>query len=135
MPFARTHCSQIKTTNQSLEECLIECQSLLLHMLRAAPLPRAYANSVKLSIIIIIERTKLSIPPLPTTSYTTKTSKQKKTNEEKQAKKKELDLTMLQGGALEARIENCFMPVCFTMYCSISTAYFDHEIHSYYLVL
>ncbi|XP_076828380.1 uncharacterized protein LOC143474714 isoform X3 [Brachyhypopomus gauderio] len=35
--------------------------------------------------------TKLPIPPLPTTAYTTKTSKQKKTNEEKQAKKKELD--------------------------------------------
>ncbi len=33
---------------------------------------------------------KLPIPPLTTTAYTTKTSKQKKTNEEKQAKKKGL---------------------------------------------
>ncbi len=43
---------------------------------------------------------KLPIPPLSTT-YTTKTSKQKKTNEEKQAKKKELDWATLEGGALE----------------------------------
>ncbi|XP_036452701.1 zinc finger protein 470-like isoform X2 [Colossoma macropomum] len=34
---------------------------------------------------------KLPIPILPTTAYTTKTCKQKKTNEEKHAKKKELD--------------------------------------------
>ncbi len=44
---------------------------------------------------------KLLIPLLSTTDYTTKTSKQKKTNEEKQAKKKELDRATLQGGALE----------------------------------
>ncbi len=44
---------------------------------------------------------KLPIPPLPTTAYTTKTSKQKKINEEKQAKKKELDRVTLWGGALE----------------------------------
>ncbi len=44
---------------------------------------------------------KLPIPPLPTTAYTTKTSKQK-TNEEQQDKKKELDRAALQGGALEA---------------------------------
>ncbi len=35
----------------------------------------------------------------------TKTSKQKKTNEEKQAKKKELDRAALWGGALEAGLE------------------------------
>ncbi len=34
---------------------------------------------------------KLTIPRFPTTAYMTKTSKQKKTSEEKQAKKKELD--------------------------------------------
>ena len=34
---------------------------------------------------------KLPIPPLSTTAYTTKIGKQKKTNEEKQAKRKELD--------------------------------------------
>ncbi len=34
---------------------------------------------------------KLPIPPSPTTAYTTKTSKQKTTNEEKQANKKESD--------------------------------------------
>uniref|UniRef100_UPI0037E6F857 uncharacterized protein isoform X1 n=1 Tax=Semicossyphus pulcher TaxID=241346 RepID=UPI0037E6F857 len=34
---------------------------------------------------------KLPIPPLPTTAYTTKTVKPKQTNEEKQARKKELD--------------------------------------------
>ncbi len=45
---------------------------------------------------------KLSIPPLSKTACTTKTSKEKKTNEEKQAKKKELDWDTLQGGALEA---------------------------------
>ncbi len=33
---------------------------------------------------------KLPIPALPTTAYMTKTRKQRKTNEEKQAKKKEL---------------------------------------------
>ncbi len=44
---------------------------------------------------------KLPIPPLSTTAYTTKTSKQKKTDGEKQAKKKELDRATLQGGALE----------------------------------
>lgn len=33
---------------------------------------------------------KLPIPPLPTTAYTIKTSKRKKTTEEKQAKRKEL---------------------------------------------
>ncbi len=44
---------------------------------------------------------KLPIPPLPT-AYMTKTGKQKKTNEEKQAKKKELDRVTLWGEALEA---------------------------------
>lgn len=46
---------------------------------------------------------KLPIPPLPRTAYTTKTIKQKKTTEEKQAKKKELvrarDKTRLNIGA------------------------------------
>ncbi len=41
MPFARIHCAWIKTTNQSQEEYLTECQSLLLHTLRAAQLPCA----------------------------------------------------------------------------------------------
>ncbi len=45
---------------------------------------------------------KLPIPTLPTTAFTTKTSKQKETSEEKQAKKKELDQVTLRGGALEA---------------------------------
>ncbi len=34
-------------------------------------------------------------------TYRTNTNKQKKTNEEKQAKKKEFDKVTLQGGALE----------------------------------
>ncbi len=46
---------------------------------------------------------KTAPPHLPTTACMTKTSKQKKTNEEKQAKKKELDRAALRGGALEAR--------------------------------
>ncbi len=37
-----------------------------------------------------------------TTAYRTNRSEQKKTNEEKQAKKKELDRAMLQGGAFKA---------------------------------
>ncbi len=45
---------------------------------------------------------KLPIPPLPTTAYMTKTSKQKTTTEEKQAKNKELNQAALWGGALEA---------------------------------
>ncbi len=47
---------------------------------------------------------KLPIPPIPMTAYTTKTSKQKKTNEDKQAKKKELDRATVGrgfGGRLE----------------------------------
>ncbi len=43
---------------------------------------------------------KLPIP-LSTTAYMTKTSTQKKTNEERQAKKKELDQATLRGEALE----------------------------------
>ncbi len=44
---------------------------------------------------------ELSIAPLSATAYTTNTSKQRKTNEEKQAKNKELDRVTLPGGALE----------------------------------
>ena len=103
MPFARIHRTQIKTANQRRS-----IWQRVLHTLRAAPLPRACTN---------LEQThwwtckqpmnnqamrKLPIPPLSTTAYTTKTSKQKKTNEEKQAKKKELDQAALRGGALEA---------------------------------
>ncbi len=39
MPFTRIHCAQIKTTNQSQQECLTEDQSLLVHTLWAAPFP------------------------------------------------------------------------------------------------
>ncbi len=44
---------------------------------------------------------KLPSPPLSTTAYMTQTSKQKTTNEEKEAKKKELDRATPRGGALE----------------------------------
>ncbi len=44
---------------------------------------------------------KLLLPPLPITTYPTKTSKQKKINDEKQAKKSKLDRAVLQGGALD----------------------------------
>ena len=36
MPFAKMHHSQMKTTNQSPEECLTECQSRLVHTLQVA---------------------------------------------------------------------------------------------------
>ncbi len=125
LPFARIHCNRIKTTNQSQGERLMECQSLLVHT--ADPLPRACSHSVKLRIFSVrlqelCERNgeqtttsenekKQPIPPLPTTAHMTKTSKQKTTNEEKQAKKKESDRGQdawqprLQGGALEAGLE------------------------------
>ncbi len=48
---------------------------------------------------------KLPIPPLSTTAYTTNTSKQKKTNEEKQAKKKELDLSDSAGRGFGDELE------------------------------
>ncbi len=67
----------------------MECQSLLLHTLREAPLPLACAMADKQPPNNQAMR-KLQIPPLPTTACTTKTSKQRKTNDEKQAKKKEL---------------------------------------------
>ncbi len=86
-PFARIHCARIKTTNQNQKKWL-----------QTAPLPGTCAHSVKLSIFS--EWTQWQ-----TTAYMTKTSKQNKTNEEKQAKKKELDRAMLRGGALEAGLE------------------------------
>ncbi len=46
---------------------------------------------------------KLPIPPSPTTTYMTKTSTQKKTNQGKQAKKKELGRASLRVEALEER--------------------------------
>ena len=105
IPFARIHRDRFKITNQRQEECLTECQSLLVHTLWTAPLPCICSHSVKLNIFSegLQELCKckadkqppamkrLPICPLPTTAYITKTSKQKKTNGEKQAKKKELD--------------------------------------------
>ncbi len=38
-PFARIHRSLVKTTNQSQEEYLTECQPLLLHTLLQLPSP------------------------------------------------------------------------------------------------